>query len=1150
MKKLLGLAAVLSCTSLFAGYVPPLGQGQSETWTGAAGDGSWNNSQNWSGKVLPSATIGVYIPGETTIDVEGNSAANWIETTGSGSVLINGDGTLQIAGLATTNGASLSFGCNLVPAAMLHSVGAFTIANGGTFSLSYPWVESGDVTVQAGANMTLQGSNNSPHMPISGNLINRGTISVVDCPLTVAGNFIQDGALTVSNGYATAETWTTGGSINLQNSQVIGNGPWTVNGVTTIIFLAATNRFTFPSSYGQTWSGSVSIEGWVDYPNNRIQVGNNPCGLSVAQLNSIAFQGVGGQERNGCLNAYGYVTPNTNGLLPPFVFSNQPLSEVNVAYGGNLQLSVSTSRPSSTEYQWQLNGTSIPGAIGPNYINRGVTGAADGDYACVVTSDDLTMTSTVANVVVGPKLLKGPLPQKANGNGPFEFTASATGGEPLQYQWLLNGNAISGATNSTYGSANAQPADAGSYSVIVSNRAGSVTSGKARLVVLPYITAQPTNEYNLLGDAVTLTLTAIAPSSEGNLHSLWYYKGDSYRPTTASQTDDGTTKTLVSTFTFKVGKNQEVIHAWIDNNDGGTNSETVTINQGTKNPLAITIFSPVNNSTITNQTSATVSAEATTPNLGAAVTNISYYANGALIGTGSSATLTGLTAGSHTVAVVAADSFGVLTTNSVTFNIAIYAPTVSVSAPSHGAINSPETITINTVITGPGSVQSVQLLANGTIVGTSSAGNNGQFTFSWTPATAGTFTLTAAATTSYGASGTSPAVNFLSYVPSPPVVTLTPASETLTNAASITLNASAVAQGVGNSITNITIFDGNTSLGSTLPIIISNPSGTHTYKAVASDQYGTQGSASSTIQFLAVTPIVSITAPPHGGLGTNQTITVNAANVPVQSVQFLVNGTAVATSSTGNNGVYSFTWSPSTAENYSLSASATTANNLTGTSSSTIFAGFVPAAPVVTLIPTGGIMTNVTTVSISANAIGETYPGIAITNLSIFDGTNLLVTANTGTASTTVTNPAAGTHTYSAVAADAYGVVGTITSTILFTNIPVGDLIPPIVTISGPTTGPEYLPQTFTVFASNPSSTVKAEKRGVLRGKAFFKSQNVVPNSNSIARFLLAQLAALAHLRRGKERRLCIFESNAPVLMLTCKSWRVFATRARFISGS
>jgi hypothetical protein len=84
----------------------------------------------------------------------------------------------------------------------------------------------------------------------------------------------------------------------------------------------------------------------------------------------------------------------------------------------------------------------------------------------------------------------------------------------------------------------------------------------------------------------------------------------------------------------------------------------------------------------------------------------------------------------------------------------------------------------------------------------------------------------------------------------------------------------------------------------------------------------------------------------------------------------------------------------------------------------------------------------------------------------------------------------------------------------------------------------------------DPSSTVKAGKRGVLRGKAFFKSQNVVTNSNTVARFLLAQVTALAHLRRGKERRLCIFESNAPVLMPTCKSWRVFATRARFISGS
>ena len=83
----------------------------------------------------------------------------------------------------------------------------------------------------------------------------------------------------------------------------------------------------------------------------------------------------------------------------------------------------------------------------------------------------------------------------------------------------------------------------------------------------------------------------------------------------------------------------------------------------------------------------------------------------------------------------------------------------------------------------------------------------------------------------------------------------------------------------------------------------------------------------------------------------------------------------------------------------------------------------------------------------------------------------------------------------------------------------------------------------------NPSSTVKAEKRGVLRGRALLGSENVVPNSGTKAQFLLASWSAMARLCRGKESDLCIFESNAPALMPTCKSWRVFATAARCISG-
>ena len=156
------------------------------------------------------------------------------------------------------------------------------------------------------------------------------------------------------------------------------------------------------------------------------------------QLNDITFQNVDGQARNGYLSAYGYITPNTNALQPAFTFSNQPPAEVNVAYDGNLELSVSTSRPSSTKYQWQLNGTNLDD-ITPNYIKRGATGAADGSYDCVVTSDNLVMTSTVASVVVGPKLLRGSAPAKSEWQGPFEFTTTATAGAIAILSGSLNG---------------------------------------------------------------------------------------------------------------------------------------------------------------------------------------------------------------------------------------------------------------------------------------------------------------------------------------------------------------------------------------------------------------------------------------------------------------------------------------------------------------------------------------------------------------------------------------------------------------------------------------------------------------------------------------------------------------------------------------
>src|SRR5260221_5783788 len=56
----------------------------------------------------------------------------------------------------------------------------------------------------------------------------------------------------------------------------------------------------------------------------------------------------------------------------------------------------------------------------------------------------------------------------------FSVTAAGTG--PLTYQWRKNGNTIVGATIPTLALSNVQFSDVGTYSAVVSNLVGSMTS--------------------------------------------------------------------------------------------------------------------------------------------------------------------------------------------------------------------------------------------------------------------------------------------------------------------------------------------------------------------------------------------------------------------------------------------------------------------------------------------------------------------------------------------------------------------------------------------------------------------------------------------------------------------------------------------------
>ena len=106
----------------------------------------------------------------------------------------------------------------------------------------------------------------------------------------------------------------------------------------------------------------------------------------------------------------------------------------------------------------------------------------------------------------------------AGSNAPF--TVNAGGTSPLGYQWRRNTVNIGGATSSSYTRSNVQSADAGSYTVIISNTSGSTTSSNAVLVVLtpPSITTQPQSQTVSAGNSATFTVVA---SGDATLAYQW-----------------------------------------------------------------------------------------------------------------------------------------------------------------------------------------------------------------------------------------------------------------------------------------------------------------------------------------------------------------------------------------------------------------------------------------------------------------------------------------------------------------------------------------------------------------------------------------------------------------------------------------------------
>src|SRR5213075_1067148 len=147
------------------------------------------------------------------------------------------------------------------------------------------------------------------------------------------------------------------------------------------------------------------------------------------------------------------------------------------------------------------------------------------DYALSVSNVAGIATSATATltVLIPAAIVTQPTNLTVLANSNASFTVTASGTAPLSYQWLLDGNLISGATNSSLTFA-VQESDAGSYSVMVTNQVNSVTSSVAILTVLvpPTFVAQPVDATKAVAANASLSATVIGTAP---FTYQWYFNG-------------------------------------------------------------------------------------------------------------------------------------------------------------------------------------------------------------------------------------------------------------------------------------------------------------------------------------------------------------------------------------------------------------------------------------------------------------------------------------------------------------------------------------------------------------------------------------------------------------------------------------------------
>lgn len=262
------------------------------------------------------------------------------------------------------------------------------------------------------------------------------------------------------------------------------------------------NVSTATAGYAQTWQGYV----------NRIfhTGGNNGFYTRPAQ-------GAGSSNNQDVL--YNYPGASVVGSTSPSSLTAFPANSTYTAIFRITRHSATSLRLSSSLY----SGTSEAGS--PLYTQTSTSSniltsvfdafaigwRATGSQPSIMEVSSISITTTGTTTII-PEITTQPFSLTKSVGDAVELAVVADGGRgtPLAYQWYKDGNPIDGATQPTFHLASAALADAGDYTVRVTNVAGSTTSDVATLTVTtgavpPSIVTEPAGATILVGGTHTFT---------------------------------------------------------------------------------------------------------------------------------------------------------------------------------------------------------------------------------------------------------------------------------------------------------------------------------------------------------------------------------------------------------------------------------------------------------------------------------------------------------------------------------------------------------------------------------------------------------------------------------------------------------------------